>query len=286
MAIIGDQSSGKSSVLEVITKLLFSRAKDMCTRFATLVNMHCNSALTEGVLSSRIEGEGALNAHHKVVEAPMTFQVADQGRRVGDLQQHLTQFPLTLIDLPGIISTTSDGEDKTVPDTISSINQRYIMDPRTIILAVVNASKPLRTTPRGERTISIVTKPARIESGLILDLIEGILNKRKTMKLGYLWVQLPAQARDSAPSRSLRGNNLPGFISFINVKNIVNGHYLDGWRNLTKEHVRLMHRYLSDALTGYIVLIADAVARDVFTHVFHRFSRSHLTKIEETIRTS
>ncbi|KAF9129761.1 hypothetical protein BGW39_003833, partial [Mortierella sp. 14UC] len=36
VTIIGDQSSGKSSVLEAITKLPFPRDKGMCTRFATL----------------------------------------------------------------------------------------------------------------------------------------------------------------------------------------------------------------------------------------------------------
>ncbi|KAF9331904.1 hypothetical protein BG006_005245 [Podila minutissima] len=459
MAIIGDQSSGKSSVLEAITKLSFPRDKEMCTRFATRVNMRRNSALTEDMLSARIEGEDAFNARHKVVESPMTFQgvikdamsVICNNSQISDKVLELTlsgpaQFPLTLIDLPGFISTTSDGQDKTLPDTISSINLRYITDPRTVILAVVNASVDLNTSralreaavhdPEGERTIPIVTKPDRIESGLISDWIEVILNKRKTMKLGYLvmrnmsyeqntlsWEdscveedkffasdlwnavstdrkgrksvkrflgnllyehvsrELPALKREvdaaldtykrdlkemgapiadtnearenltlatlklqprvigflnadydhdyiaafkkkpipsdsqdfyfarssllklyseyhsamssgcNHPSTSeivlqvarYKGNDLPGFVSFTTFKNIVNGHYLDGWRSLTKEHVRQMHRYLSDALTSYIAHIADATARDVFTHVFDRFSRNQLTKIEETI---
>lgn len=81
-----------------------------------------------------------------------------------------------------------------------------------------------------------------------------------------------------------KGNDLPGFVSFTTFKNIVNGHYLDGWRTVTKDYVHQMHRHLSDALTGYIAHTADATARDVFTHVFDRFSRNQLTKIEETIR--
>ncbi|KAG0038513.1 hypothetical protein BGZ82_011716, partial [Podila clonocystis] len=113
MAIIGDQSSGKSSVLEAITKLSFPRDKDMCTRFATLVNMRRNSALTEDTLSARIEGEDAFNVRHKVVEAPMTFQgvikdavtVICSNSQISDKVLEITlsgptQFPLTLIDLP------------------------------------------------------------------------------------------------------------------------------------------------------------------------------------------
>lgn len=70
-----------------------------------------------------------------------------------------------------------------------------------------------------------------------------------------------------------KGNDLPGFVSFTTFKNIINGHYLDGWRAVTKEHIRKMHRHLSDALLGFIAHTSEAGARDVFTHVFDRFSR-------------
>jgi hypothetical protein len=81
-----------------------------------------------------------------------------------------------------------------------------------------------------------------------------------------------------------KGNDLPGFVSFITFKNIVNGHYLDGWRTVTKEHVRKMHRHLTEALTGFIQHAADPAARDVFIQVFGRFSRAQIGNIEETIQ--
>jgi hypothetical protein len=38
--VIGDQSSGKSSVLQAITRIPFPINEDMCTRFATEVSLH------------------------------------------------------------------------------------------------------------------------------------------------------------------------------------------------------------------------------------------------------
>lgn len=37
LVVVGDQSSGKSSVLEALTKLLFPRESGLCTRFATQI---------------------------------------------------------------------------------------------------------------------------------------------------------------------------------------------------------------------------------------------------------
>lgn len=40
LIVCGDQSSGKSSVLEAITEIPFPRKENLCTRFATEVNFH------------------------------------------------------------------------------------------------------------------------------------------------------------------------------------------------------------------------------------------------------
>ncbi|KAG0367509.1 hypothetical protein BGX24_003198, partial [Mortierella sp. AD032] len=355
--------------------------------------------------------------------------------------------PLTIIDLPGFIRTTEDAQDKTLPEAIRSINRRFIQDPRTIILAVVPANADLITStslseasaydPEGERTIPIVTKPDRIEGGLLPDWIEVVLNRRKTMKMGYLvmrnagfeqkvqtwddscleeekffesdlWSSIPAERKgrvaireflskvlhehisrelpalkrevdaaldtfkrdldamgtpiadtDEARQRLIlantdlqprviaflsgdydhkylaafkdksipisgldshfvrssllkqyhdyraamwkecnrlskpeilrqvtryKGNDLPGFVSFITFKNIVNGHYLDGWRSVTEEHILKMHDHLSKALSLFISYVADVSARDVFTHVFEQFSRAQAASIKTTIQ--
>ncbi|KAF9383811.1 hypothetical protein BGX21_001499, partial [Mortierella sp. AD011] len=58
IAILGDQSSGKSSVLEAITKLSFPRDIETCTKFATQVSMRQS---TQVEISARIDDEPEFN---------------------------------------------------------------------------------------------------------------------------------------------------------------------------------------------------------------------------------
>ncbi|KAF9899861.1 hypothetical protein EC991_008230 [Linnemannia zychae] len=208
IAIVGDQSSGKSSVLEALTKLMFPRDKGMCTRFATQVNLCRDLNLTEDTLSARIDGEDAFNERCKVIEATKFRSVIEDAvlllcsaSDISDKVLELTlsgptQSPLTVVDLPGFINTTLDGQDKTIPDTIRSINERFMKHPRTIILAVVPANVDLNNSyvlaraeeydPKNERTVPIVTKPDMIDKGTLPELIDMVLNNRKKMRLGYL----------------------------------------------------------------------------------------------------
>ncbi|KAK3844312.1 MAG: P-loop containing nucleoside triphosphate hydrolase protein [Linnemannia gamsii] len=208
MAVIGNRSSGKSSVLEALTKLSFPRDKEMHTRFTTVVNLQHNPTLPRDVMSAKIEGEEEFNKRFAAIEAPMTFgSVIEEAMNlickdidISDKVLEITlsgpaQSPLIVVDLPGYIDTILNDQDKNLPDTIRAINRRFIQDPRTIILAVVPANADLENSrslseagaydPDGERTIPIVTKPDRIEGGLLPDWIEVVLNRRKTMKIGY-----------------------------------------------------------------------------------------------------
>ncbi|KAG0249685.1 hypothetical protein DFQ27_009848 [Actinomortierella ambigua] len=208
IAIVGDQSSGKSSVLEAVTKLLFPRDKGMCTRFATQVNMCREETLVEDTLSAYIDGEDAFNQRYKVIAADKFHSVIKEAVsllcRTSDISEKVleltlsgpTQSPLTIVDLPGFINTTLDGQDKNIPNAIRTINERYMKDSRTIILAVVPANVDLNNSyvlaraeehdPKNERTVPIVTKPDMIDKGTLPELIDTILNNRKKMRLGYL----------------------------------------------------------------------------------------------------
>ncbi|KAG0237630.1 hypothetical protein BGW42_000458 [Actinomortierella wolfii] len=208
IAIVGDQSSGKSSVLEAFTKLLFPRDKGMCTRFATQVNLCRDSTLKEDKLSARIEGEDEFNKKHEsirvdkfhgVIKEAVTLlcSTTDISDKVLELTlSGPTQSPLTIVDLPGFINTTLDGQSKSIPTTIRKINESFMKDPRTIILAVVPANVDLNNSyvlaraeehdPNNERTVPIVTKPDMIDKGTLPELIDMVLNNRKKMKLGYL----------------------------------------------------------------------------------------------------
>ncbi|KAG0050631.1 hypothetical protein BGZ83_004597 [Gryganskiella cystojenkinii] len=157
MAIIGDQSAGKSSVLEAITGLSFPRDRNLCTRFATMVNLRQNTRLEQDQLSARIEGQDDFNKKFHTVPATETIQrvilaavaalgLGDVGISGKVLEITLSgpkQTPLTVIDLPGFTKIPIDNQDKDCPRLIHEINTRYIQDERTIILAVIHATQDL-----------------------------------------------------------------------------------------------------------------------------------------------
>ncbi|KAF9917235.1 hypothetical protein BX616_001617 [Lobosporangium transversale] len=206
IAILGDQSSGKSSVLEALTRLSFPRNIETCTRFATQVSLR-QSPRKE--MSAHIDGEAAFNKQYQAQEADWNIHtiISDANRILCsyvEISEKVLEItisgptlsPLTVIDLPGYINTTVDGQDKSIVETIRTINTKYIKDSRTIILAVVPANVDLnnifvlgeaeRYDPKNERTIPIVTKPDTVEPDLLPNLIQTVLNKRKQMRLGYL----------------------------------------------------------------------------------------------------
>ncbi|KAF9996298.1 hypothetical protein BGZ80_003449 [Entomortierella chlamydospora] len=206
IAILGDQSSGKSSVLEAITKLSFPRNIETCTKFATQVSMRRSERVE---MSAHIDDEPEFNKRYHTQDAAWDIHAiiseangilcssVEISEKVLEINiSGPTLSPLTIIDLPGYINTTVDGQDKSIVQTIHTINTRYIKDSRTIILAIVPADVDLnnifvlgeaeRYDRANERTIPIVTKPDTIEPDLLPSLVQTLLNKRKNMKLGYL----------------------------------------------------------------------------------------------------
>ncbi|KAF9168192.1 hypothetical protein DFQ26_000759 [Actinomortierella ambigua] len=208
LAIIGDQSSGKSSTLESFTQLPFPHGEGMCTRFAIQVNMRRDVSLKEDQLSASIEGaiefnkkyeKGGSRAEFRGIIDDATGILCSDSVPISDKMLEITlrgpnQAPLTLVDLPGLINQPLDQHGKDLPKKIKEINCRFIREPRTIIIAVIPASNDFETSgilneaeihdPTHERTIPIITKPDLMRESK--QWMSVILNKSKNMPLGYL----------------------------------------------------------------------------------------------------
>lgn len=61
LVVVGDQSSGKSSVLEGLTKLAFPRDSGLCTRFATQIIFRRTEAGERTITATIIPGSDAIN---------------------------------------------------------------------------------------------------------------------------------------------------------------------------------------------------------------------------------
>ncbi|KAH7344294.1 Dynamin family protein [Pyrenochaeta sp. MPI-SDFR-AT-0127] len=228
LVVCGDQSAGKSSVLEGITGIPFPRQEGLCTRFATeiiLRHQPGTNRITAKVLpsASRTEDDRLRMASCEwqlssfddlpgVIEKAATLMgIGEQSATtktespsfasdvlrlevVGDTGLHLT-----VVDLPGLISVSENPEDMRI---VENLVDRYLESTRTIILAVVPAYNDIDTQgiiqrarkfdKAGERTVGIITKPDLINKGTESRVASLAKNMdRVKLKLGFFIVKNP-----------------------------------------------------------------------------------------------
>lgn len=107
---------------------------------------------------------------------------------------------LTVIDIPGIFRTTTQGTTKHDILMVRDLVKRYIKDDRTIILAVLPSNVDVLTQEilelaeeydkTGERTLGVLTKPDLVlepsAQAAVCDLVRG---KKRPLTLGYFLVR-------------------------------------------------------------------------------------------------
>ena len=199
LVVCGDQSAGKSSVLEALTEIPFPRNDELCTRFATEIIMRCApvNTLTIKVIpdDERPDTEKAsIQAFTETIidfeDLPVIMDKARDVMGIGGTGPQSRAFArdvlsieiegpsrpqLTLVDLPGLIQNETKGVTQADVELVREITDRYILQSRTICLAVVSATndyanqgiltKARKVDPEGERTLGIITKPDRLPAG-------------------------------------------------------------------------------------------------------------------------
>jgi len=194
--VCGDQSSGKSSVLEAISGVSFPVKSNLCTRFPT--ELVLRKAAHESVSVSIVPHESRTEAERKallafgeelhdfddlpdlVERAKTEMGITVHGRAFArDILRIEVTGPnrphLTIVDLPGLIHSETKSQTASDVQLIQDVVQSYMREPRCIILAVVSAKndfanqvvlKLARTAdPRGTRTLGVITKPDTLVSG-------------------------------------------------------------------------------------------------------------------------
>ena len=197
--VCGDQSSGKSSVLNAVSTLQFPAKDGLCTRFATEVIMrpgepeHIVVSIVPGSNRSHDE-KSALEAFRRshvnmndiesIIEQATSTMGIDpqnpQARRFSDdiLRFEVTgpsQPSLTLVDLPGLFLAESIYQSKEDISSVQELVRRYMRNKRSVILAVVSAKSEFvlqsvtnfsgLEDPKGLRTLGIITKPDKLDVG-------------------------------------------------------------------------------------------------------------------------
>lgn len=167
LVVCGDQSAGKSSVLEALTEIPFPRNDNLCTRFATeiILRRAATNSLTVKVIPDATRPTTEQASIKAFTESITDFaQLPDiimKAMRVMGLDPTSTSNPkprafakdvlsieiegptrpqLTLVDIPGLIQTETKGVTTADIELVNEITLEYISQPRTICLAVVSAS--------------------------------------------------------------------------------------------------------------------------------------------------
>lgn len=219
--VCGDQSAGKSSVLEAISGLSFPTKDNLCTRFATelILRRSSVSAINISIVprADRSEQEKeTLRAFAISVSTdnPSLEQVVEKAKDAMGLSNPSSsrvfstdvlrvelsgpqQPHLTIVDLPGLFEASNRDQSDEDAEMVKSLVLSYMRSPRSIILALVSAksdfalqsvTRHARTLdPEGIRTLGLITKPDTLDEGSDSEraYLELAQNKDVKFRLGW-----------------------------------------------------------------------------------------------------
>ena len=223
IAVVGGQSSGKSSVLEsLVGRSFLPRGTGIVTRRPLILQLYNTRASSEKADSSKTEesthpepqdGDEWGEFLHKADKQYFDFAAIRQeiiaetdrttGRNKGIDPEpiHLKIYSprvlaLTLVDLPGIAKVPVGDQPANIEDQIRQMCMSYITNPNAIILAVTPANSDLANSdaiqlaqqvdPQGHRTVGVLTKVDLMDPGT--DCSDILMNQVIPLRRGYIAV--------------------------------------------------------------------------------------------------
>lgn len=194
--VCGDQSSGKSSVLEAISGVPFPVKSSVCTRFPT--ELILRKTPTEGISisivphhsRSDVEKQSLAKFKQDLVSFADFPQLVEDAKLAMGILSNAKSFSedilrieikgpnrpsLTIVDLPGLVHSENKNQTTSDIDLITNVVKRYMKEPRSIILDVISAKNDYanqivlklakNADHRGVRTLGIITKPDTLNPG-------------------------------------------------------------------------------------------------------------------------
>uniref|UniRef100_A0A673SMI2 Interferon-induced GTP-binding protein Mx1 n=1 Tax=Suricata suricatta TaxID=37032 RepID=A0A673SMI2_SURSU len=211
IAVIGDQSSGKSSVLEALSGVALPRGSGIVTRCPLVLK------LKRLVSGEAWRGRVSYQDHEVEISDPSEVEqeinkaqnvIAGEGLGISheliNLEVSSPHVPdLTLIDLPGITRVAVGNQPADIGRQTKQLIRKYIVKQETINLVVVPCNVDIATTealsmaqevdPDGDRTIGILTKPDLVDRGTEDKVVDVAQNLVCHLKKGYMVVKCRGQ---------------------------------------------------------------------------------------------
>lgn len=209
IAVLGDTSTGKSSLLSTISGVQFPASEKLTTRCPTRLRME-KSKDNSVFATVGIHWDAHSEYKNDNFEEIHLTELSEIGGAISRAQQHIiassrkevasdivevsvkspTCVDVTLIDLPGIARTTGNNESKSMIDEIRELLNAYLRNTRCVLLIVIPANVDFhnceslenarKVDPETRRTIPVITKPDLVDPGAeqgIVDLFEGRMIK-------------------------------------------------------------------------------------------------------------
>ena len=197
ICVIGNQSSGKTSVLESIIGLdILPKGDGVVTRRPLELHLnHINAGEPWAEFEERKDIKFTDFTKLEETIEELTEELSGIINKPIILNIYSQTCPdLTLFDLPGIFRVPIGDCPRNIELITQNITQKYIEDPLTIILCVIRANSDIWTSgslrmakeidESGERTIGILTKIDIMDQGT--DVRKFLLNEEIPLKMGYV----------------------------------------------------------------------------------------------------
>uniref|UniRef100_A0A9J7YUQ9 Dynamin-1-like protein n=2 Tax=Cyprinus carpio TaxID=7962 RepID=A0A9J7YUQ9_CYPCA len=199
IAVVGTQSSGKSSVLEsLVGKDLLPRGTGIVTRRPLILQLvHVDpedrrkTCEENGICFFLFASNNLRNPECCVI---VSQGISDEPIQLKIFSPHVVN--LTLVDLPGITKVPVGDQPKDIELQIRELILKYISNPNCIILAVTAANTDMATSealkvarevdPDGRRTLAVVTKLDLMDAGT--DAMDVLMGRVIPVKLGLIGV--------------------------------------------------------------------------------------------------
>ncbi|KAF7828523.1 dynamin-related protein 1E-like [Senna tora] len=213
VAVVGGQSSGKSSVLEsIVGRDFLPRGSGIVTRRPLVLQLH---KIEEGLQEY---AEFLHLPKKKLTDFSMVRkEIQDETDRMTGKSKQISPVPinlsiyspnglsdnhpfffvvvnLTLIDLPGLTKVAVEGQPESIVQDIDNMVRSYVDKPNCLILAITPANQDIATSdaikiarevdPTGEKTYGVLTKLDLMDKGTnALEVLEG-----RSYRLQHPWV--------------------------------------------------------------------------------------------------
>ncbi|KAH9306600.1 hypothetical protein KI387_011004, partial [Taxus chinensis] len=214
VAVVGGQSSGKSSVLEsIVGRDFLPRGSGIVTRRPLVLQLHKTDEGTPEY------GEFLHRPNKRITDfAKVRSEIQEETDRITGRTKMISPVPihlsiyspnvvnLTLIDLPGLTKVAVEGQPESIVGDIENMVRSYVekllklvvtadfLLPNSIILAISPANQDIATSdaiklarevdPTGERTFGVLTKLDLMDKGTnALDVLDG-----RSYRLQHPWV--------------------------------------------------------------------------------------------------